>query len=347
MKKIIYCLVAVVLLVGLSLSCAPAAKPAPAPAPVPSPAPAPAPTPAPKPAPVTLKLVCFLPVGEPTQDFWWKFVDRVQEQAKGELIIKTVGGPEAIPSFQQMEALRNGVVDLLATCSAYYTGDLAEAWAFQYGTISPLEERKVGFYDFMDKIHQKKLNVKYLGRFMWPGGFYFYSNVRLTQIADFQGKRIRGSPGYEPFVRALGASYMTTSFAEIYTAMERGVVDAFGWPIPGPLYYGWDAVFKYVILPGWYEQNTVAHMNLDVWNRLPEHLQKLVMDNILWMEEGTVRYYEGAAEKELKAYREKGKELITVAESKLYVDISMDAAWKWVRQKSPEAGPIMEDMIRR
>jgi len=281
-------------------------------------------------------------------DSWWEFVDRVNEQSKGELVIETVGGPEAIPGFEQVGALRSGVVDLVATCSAYYTGDLTEAWAFQYGNIAPLEEREVGFYDFMDEIHQEKLNAKYLGRFMWPGGFYWFSNVRLEEIADFQGKRIRTSPGYEPFVKALGASSMTTTFAEVYTVMERGVVDAFGWPLPGPLFYGWDAVFDYVILPAWYEQNTVAHMNLDTWNRLPEHLQELVMENILRMEGEMVPYYEGFAEKQLKIMvEEKGKELITIAESELYIDISMDAAWKMVREKCPDTGPIMEDMIRR
>jgi len=343
-NKVVYFMVAAILLAGLVLGCAPA----PAPAPAPTPTPTPTPTPAPTPEPVTLKLVTFLPGKDAQLDYWWKFVERVQEQSNGELIIDTVGGPEAIPSFEQIEALRNGVVDLVATCSAYYTGDLAEAWTFQYGNIPPLEERNVGFYDFMDKLHQEKLNAKYLGRFSYPGNFFFFSNVRLETIDDFIGKRIRVSPGYEPFVKALGASPMVTSFAEVYTVMERGVVDAFGWPIPGPLFYGWDAVFDYVILPGWYEMNTVAHMNLDTWNKLPPNLQKLVMDNVLWMEEEMVPYYEGFQEKQIKTMVEElGKEAITIDRPEKYLDLAYAAAWEMIQGKCPENATTIKDMIMR
>lgn len=299
-------------------------------------------------APITFKCVTFLPVKDRHLDYFHKFLDRIKEQSKGELEIKIIGGPEAIPPFQQMEALRSGVVDMVATCGAYYVGDLPEGWTFQYGNLPPLEERKVGFYDFMDNLHQKKLNAKYLGRFSYPGRFYFFSNVPLRRIDDFKGKRIRVSPGYEAFVKVLGASMVTSTFSEVYTIMERGVVDAFAWPIPGPLEYGWLAVFKYVILPGFYEMNTVTHMNLNSFNRLPPHIQKIVMDNVIWMEKEIVPYYENLVEEQVRIMtKEKGKEAITVENPKKYLKMADDAAWEMIRSKIPETGPKIEKMIRR
>lgn len=297
---------------------------------------------------VTLKVVTFLPKNDRHLDYFWKFVDRVQKQSKGKIKILVVGGPEAVPSFEQIQATRTGVVDLVATVGAYYTGDLAEAWAFQYGNITPLQERKVGFYDFIDKIHQEKLNIKYLGRFSFPGQFYFFSNVPLRKMADFKGKRIRVSSGYEPFVKALGASTMSTKFSEVYSVMERGVVDAFGWPIPGPLSYGWVEVFKYVILPGWYEMNTVMNMNLDSWNKLSSDNKKIIMDNTLWMEKEIVPYYTELVKKNLKIMiEEKGIKAITIAEPEKFVKLAMDSAWEMVRKKSPENGANIERMIRK
>jgi TRAP-type C4-dicarboxylate transport system substrate-binding protein len=286
-------------------------------------------------------------------DYFWKFVDRVQNESGGKIKVQVVGGPEAIPSFEQIQAARTGVVDLVATCGAYYVGDLKEALAFQYGNITPQDERSVGFYEFMDKIHQEKLGLKYLGRFSYPGHFYFFSNKPLKTMADFKGKRIRSNPGYEPFIKAMGATPVNTSFSEVYSVMERGVVDAFAWPIPGPLFYGWESVFNYVILPGFYEMNTVMHMNLKTWNKLSPEVQKIVMDNVIWMESEIVSYYGEFEKKQLEKMKGMGKTLITVEDSDTYLKlsmdqawkISMDQAWKMVKKACPETGPKLQEMI--
>jgi TRAP-type C4-dicarboxylate transport system substrate-binding protein len=235
----------------------------------------------------------------------------------------------------------------VATCSAYYVGDLKEALSFQYGNITPQEERAVGYYDYMDKIHQEKLNLKYLGRFSYPGHFYFFSNAPLKKIEDFKGKRIRSNPGYEPFIKAMGATPVNTSFSEVFSVMERGVVDAFAWPIPGPLFYGWESIFSYVILPGFYEMNTVMHMNLESWNKLSPDLQKVVMDNTVWMENEIVPYYTEFEKKQLDKMKEMGKTLITVENPDGYLKLSMDQAWEMVNKACPESGPKMQQMIRK
>ncbi len=298
-------------------------------------------------SPVTLKVVTFLPKNDHHLDYFWKFVERLKEQSDGGIAIKVVGGPEALPSFEQIQAARTGVVDLVATCSAYYVGDLKEALAFQYGNITPQEERSVGFYEFMDRVHRDKLGLKYLGRFSYPGHFYFFSNEPLRSMADFEGKRIRSNPGYEPFVKAMGATPVNTSFSEVFSVMERGVVDAFAWPIPGPLFYGWESVFEYVILPGFYEMNTVMHMNLKTWNKLSPELQEVVMDNVTWMEGEIVPYYRKFEKDQLEKMKDMGKTLITVEDPEAYLKLSMDKAWEMVRGACPETGPKMESMIRK
>ena len=199
----------------------------------------------------------------------------------------------------------------------------------------------------MDKIHQEKLNVKYLGRFSYPGRFYIFSNEPFKTISDFKGKRIRSNPGYEPFVRALGATPMNTSFSEVFSVMERGVVDAFAWPIPGPMFYGWESIFKYVVLPGFYEMNTLTHINLDTWKKLPGDLKKIIMDNVLWMEKEIVPYYEAFEKKQLQLMQDKGKILLTIEDPDRYLKMSMDAAWEMVEKACPKTGPEMKKMIRK
>jgi TRAP-type C4-dicarboxylate transport system substrate-binding protein len=324
-KKVIYCLVAVTLLAGLVLGCAP--------------------KPTPTAEQVTLKLVTFLPVKDPSMDILYKWQERVNQQSNGSINIKLVGGPEAIPTFEQMEAARKGVVDLLATASAYHSAEMPEAMSFSHSEITPAEERKVGYSDFMDKLYREKLNVTYLGRFWWPGGFTIWSNVPLKKIDDFKRVRMRVSPVYEPHAKALGMVLMSTTFAEIHTAMETGVVDCFGWPNIGPRFYGWHEVTKYIIDPMFYNQNTVFLMNLDSWNRLSKSQQKLIKDNILWMEEEMVPYYTEYGKKERQFFVDYGLKVITVDEPDRYLGIAREAAKAYTREKAPANAEKIIGMI--
>ncbi len=60
----------------------------------PAPAPTPAPAPPPKPEPITLKALTFLPGKLPTVADFPEFAKRVNERAKGELVIDHLGGPD-------------------------------------------------------------------------------------------------------------------------------------------------------------------------------------------------------------------------------------------------------------
>lgn len=330
MKKFIYCLVVAVVTTGLLLGCAPT----------------PPPEEAPSPTPVVLKAAIGWPADTDVLDYFWKFTEFVEAKSKGELIIEAVG-PEAIPSFQQLEATRTGVVDITATCSGYHEGEMPEAAAFQYSDISPSEERAIGFFDFMDRLYREKVGVMYLGRQCWPMPFNWYSKVRLQKMEDFKGINCRVSPVYEPFGKALGMNLISIPFAEIYTAMERGVADAFGWGNFGWLVFGWVDVTKYVIDPPFYQANFVMLMNIDSWNKLPKHLQKVIEDSVAQMEQEMVPYFREVAVKEREKMIEAGLEVITVDEPDKYIKLSREMAWETFKQRSPVIAPEVEKMIRR
>src|SRR5438309_1860596 len=76
---------------------------------------------------------------------------------------------------------------------------------------------------------------------------------------------------YDKFMRELGMVPVTINAPEVYTALNSGVVDGFGWPVTGPRKRGWLESVKYVIdLPFFAPSNVVALMNLDKFNALPE-----------------------------------------------------------------------------
>ena len=71
--------------------------------------------------PVVLKAVSMVPRNhpfhEPQERIW---IERVNEGLKDELQIKLIGGPEVIPPGEQIEAVRNNMVQIALLPTSYY-----------------------------------------------------------------------------------------------------------------------------------------------------------------------------------------------------------------------------------
>ena len=48
-------------------------------------------------------------------------------------------------------------------------------------------------------------------------------------MPDLSGQRIRGAQLYREFFRGLGATYVSIKVSEVYTALERGKIEATDW----------------------------------------------------------------------------------------------------------------------
>ena len=82
--------------------------------------------------------------------------------------------------------------------------------------------------------------------------------------------RLRTTPNYTPLFTALGVSLVTTAPGEVLTALERGVVDGYGWPAIGMFDLGWGAHTKYRVDPGFYNVIVNVVVNQTKWNSLRE-----------------------------------------------------------------------------
>lgn len=304
-----------------------------------------------KPKPMVLKAVCSFP---------WKtawtfanfrdFVKIVNERAKGELIIEIIGGPEAIPTREQIEALKSGVIDINATMGSYYASIMPSANALPLSKLTPWEEREVGAYDLWVKIHREKVNAMYLGKYA-PNEFSLWSNKPVNNPrADFRGLRIRGVPMYKPFLDALGAAMVTIPMGEVYTAMERGVVDGYCMPAETVDDSGWAEVTKYRVGPGWYKMNNrVELVNLDTWNRLPGHLQKLLLETEIEMEKKwyslMLDYYSGV----YKKLESKGIKYIKFSpeDERWFLDTIYNESWEWVIKQDPDYGSRLKKLLSK
>src|SRR5689334_15364889 len=78
---------------------------------------------------ITLKAVTPWMESHPASQPMVMFQRMVADRLKDKLTIRYLGGPEVVPEFQQFEAVRNGVVDVILGAGGYYDGVVPEATA--------------------------------------------------------------------------------------------------------------------------------------------------------------------------------------------------------------------------
>lgn len=295
---------------------------------------------------VVLKMASFLPKNDPNMTAWWPLIDEINKRAKGEVVIKYVGGPEAIPGFKQFEALRTGVLGMIFGCESYY-GRTVTGGAYTHLTrLTPPEERKRGYYDVRVDL-MKKQGVFYLGRPLHHSWFHVFTNKAVKRPQELAGQKIRVSATYEPFIKALGAAPVTLPGGEVYTALERGTIDGYAWAVIGNVGFGWPEVCKYILEPRIYEMNIETLINLKAWNSIPTHLQDMMKECMVKNEKEYADVLGNLAEKEYKAMLDAGMKVITFSpeDTKWYIDLAYKAGWDEFVKNAPDLGPKLKKML--
>ena len=115
----------------------------------------------------------------------------------------------------------------------------------------------------------------------WASGndFFFFSKKPLLTPEDFEGVKTRAfGTSISDWIIGMGAEAQFVAFAEVYTALERGILGA--GVTGGDAGFGqrWYEVADYLSGPltSWPANDMV--MNKDIWEGLPPDLQAIVME---------------------------------------------------------------------
>jgi TRAP-type C4-dicarboxylate transport system substrate-binding protein len=274
------------------------------------------------------------------------FQENVSKKYPGEFEIEYTGGPEVIPNREQVEALRNGLVDMVFTTDGYYVSAVPSVNALSLTPLRPWEERARGVNVFLNEIHQAKVNSYYLGRMGTEIPFTLYLNEPIDQ-ADLSGLKIRCSPTHINFLKELGGKPVVIPPPDVYTALERGLVDGYVWPAGLIRDWGWHEVTKYIVDPSFYVAANVVLVNLDTWNKIPKHLQDLLIETQEQAERYAVERGRGHVKSEFLALQKQGIKLITLppAEARKLTDAAYSSLWGIVLKKAPENGRKLQKLL--
>ncbi|MBW2138312.1 MAG: TRAP transporter substrate-binding protein DctP [Deltaproteobacteria bacterium] len=282
-----------------------------------------------------------------------KFLENVQREADkrypGELKMVYKGAGEVIRNREQVEACRSGLIDMVYTAGSYYTSILPEIDTMSLTTMRPWEEREAGVFDYLDSLHRKKANTHMLGRTGTGSFFHLFLSKPIEKVADLKGRKIRCSPTTIPFMKAVGAVPIGMPPPDIYTAMERGVVDGYILP-PGTIRdFGLVPVSKYIVFPGFYEPCQFVLINLDVWNKLPKHLQNLLTEETKKFARFNIENQQKQLKSELAKFKKEGMTFITLEgqEGKKFKKMANDALYQVVLKKAPVVAKKIREMITK
>jgi TRAP-type C4-dicarboxylate transport system substrate-binding protein len=293
---------------------------------------------------VTLRAVTAFAEGTQFSKNFERFIEKVNADGKGIIKINYIGGPRAMPPFEVGNAVRTKVVDIANVPGAFYTNLMPEADAFKLMTKPMSEQRKNGSWELINQLHNQKLNSYYLARSFPNVPFHIYLNKKIDKL-DFTGLKIRVTPVYRDIVQALGGTPITTPPGEVYTALERGVVDGYGWPITGIFDLGWEKVTKARMDPAFYSVEVNVLVNLDTWKSLNDAQRKVLTDAALWLEALDAENVAAiAAEREKQAKAGIATIDFGAAESKKFIDRANDVGWQAVIAKSPETGKKLREL---
>jgi len=238
---------------------------------------------------------CFPPKYPIIQPACERFAKRVGIMSDGQLKIQVFGAGELIPAMETFEAVRQGTaIKVGGSASYYWSGKIPEAsffaafpfgftaretyaWLFHGGGLK-LWRDLYGEYNLVP--------FPFLNTGVQMGGWF---RKEINSISDLKGLKMR-VPGLGGKVYAkAGVNVVLLPIAEIYPALERGVIDACEWATPFlDIRSGFHRVAKYYYYPGWQEPGTNAEIiiNKKAWESLPQHLQVIVEtaahESIIW-----------------------------------------------------------------
>src|SRR5262252_7848519 len=296
---------------------------------------------------ITLKAITAFAEGTTYSKPFERFIARVNEAGKGVVHINYIGGPKAMPPFEVGNALKGGVVDLANATGAFYTNVMPESDAWKLTERPMAELRRNGGYDAMAALYAQKMNAIFLARLVDNNPFHLYLNKPIS-APELTGLKLRITPVYRDFFQALGATVVQTAPGEVYTALERGVVDGYGWPITGVFDLGWNERTKFRVDPGFYSAEVSILINKNSWDRLNEAQKDVLRRSAERGEAEAVAEFASENEREISRQAAAGIKTIKFegAMGSAYLAKAYQAGWDGIIRQSPSTGPKLKEFFQ-
>jgi TRAP-type mannitol/chloroaromatic compound transport system substrate-binding protein len=212
------------------------------------------------------------------------FSKAVAEATDNKFQIQVFAANEIVPAASAADAVQNGTVEMCHTASYYYFG---KDPTFAFGTCVPfgLNTRMQnawmlhgGGMELMNELYKKFNFIGFpAGNTGAQMGGWFRKEIK--DVSDLRNLKMRIGGFAGTVMTKLGVVPQQIPGGEIYTALEKGTIDAAEWVGPyDDEKLGFQKIAPYYYYPGWWEGGAMLHnfINLDKWNSLTPAYRSIV-----------------------------------------------------------------------
>jgi TRAP-type C4-dicarboxylate transport system substrate-binding protein len=273
-----------------------------------------------------------------------RFSELLTEVSGGAITVQTFG-PETIPPMQQLEPVQNGLFQVLCTYPGFHTGVATLLTGLE--SIRPDAEglRASGAREVIDGVYAD-LGLQVLAVPLGHG-YGAFLNRELSDNGDLTGMQIRALPPQHPYLAALNATPVVLPPAEMFSALERGVVDGAFFPLAGAALGGFAGVTNHFFnVPG-----TAPHIilaNPAFWAGLSDETRAQFLEAAKIVEDETPALYARLNDEERVRLEESGVAPVSLspeAEAALKAAV-VSGSWAFAGTRNPEAAEQMQKLVK-
>jgi TRAP-type C4-dicarboxylate transport system substrate-binding protein len=279
-----------------------------------------------------------------------KLAEIVNQRTSGRFTIRLHYAEALSPSRENLDGIQIGAFQAAHLCASYHPGKNPGL------TVLDLPFLPLPDFDVIRQVHEAVFQHPAIAKEMERWGARLLMSNPLPQyefmgvgappqtLADWRGKRVRALGGMGEAMRAIGAVPTTVPAPEVYTSLERGVVDAASFP-----YTYAHGAYRLHEVARWHTGNMAPGtvvcptvVNLRAWQALPDQYKRLLEEAKPDAYETLKAAYVKADQRWLAEWRQRGLEEIRYSEAELaeFRKIGGQPVWdKWVsdmeRQRVP------------
>jgi TRAP-type mannitol/chloroaromatic compound transport system substrate-binding protein len=232
------------------------------------------------------KLTSYVPVGSGSwKVYMQEFIDLTHQLTGGQVKIKGFSVGVLASPFDAWKAVQKGTADI---CFCYpgfavNTDPVNALFGGMSGGMPPeiFQHWLLGggggklWREFRETT--QKLHPVITG--FGPTEIFLHSHKKVQKVEDLKGMKIRTAGAWADILKSLGAAPTTLAPPDIYTALERRVIDGTEFITPWTNYkLGFHKIAKYIIVPGLHSPTHAneAIFKQDVWKKLSKDLQNKI-----------------------------------------------------------------------
>jgi TRAP-type C4-dicarboxylate transport system substrate-binding protein len=294
------------------------------------------------------------PAGNPNFEYQKGWTDLVAERSGGKVKIELLPVGSVVEYNETLDAVAGGIIDGQICDSSYWAGkdpafglisNPVGAWSDPAQMIDFVENG--GGKELMNELLES-YGLHFIG-VSTPGLEAFVSRVPLDGVADLKGVKVRSPEGPIANVfAAAGAAPVNLPASEVYTSIDKGVVDAADYSVFSVnQQQGLNKVAPHPVYPGFHSLPLVeVSMNKAKWDALPDDIKKMLEETVKEFQQTQINGLKQADQAALE--QAKADNAITVhnwpeEERAKFRQIAVDE-WERVAKSSPMSQKVFDTL---